>query len=817
MTVRVEGVLRTPINTPAANIPIKIITTIGAGETLSSAEVTYVTDASGNYGFDLVYATHEIYAMFDDAFELIGTSVANESVPTPTNINDLLHFSTPIQPEIVDKIYDDIYGCIDDLENDINTCMTCMSDQVVQGDTGVCQAMTVYTNDCLQACSAELTTAIQAGDAQTLSQSQAYTDATGAEIACCTEILSTSMSQLCTTMVASTEANGCAIAALCTDMEAGDASIIQSSKAYTDACTGNIEASITNMVRACDAAAYVCMTAISCCVEQVEDGATTTYRQDSPPGGANKGDVWYDTDDDNKAYRWNPDAQEVGETYTINVQSTYGYGYVATLSNSSPNPFIVRGTTVELFAGETPDNKTLMWFDSYTTPGDITPLTVRTGGNDYVLTWDNSIKSFASADGVNLFTSADVGNDIDVEIIKGLGVWEPVDDTRIEMQQSGYGIVTCAGDAVASIELLATSYSNTDVACAEILMRADKIAMHNGDATATTYPFYVEGDNVYMNCAMVNCLEGVEITSGILCAGEITAAIIQSAGFNSCSNPAGGAPQGYCLGAGGDAELNNVVIRGVIDGSVICGSTICGGVIKGSAIQSSYIATDVPSLTLTWANQEQYGSMDLTVICNQGNTPYMGYQSGVAASCTTTTPNLKIASYDYTGKTNYTRYTRRYITPYANGSSQLIHSSSKSCCYNVCCNDYAPVPAYNDGGVSICLCFRGTGTDRRIDSGTLRNGQSVTKVSGNTCVVFSATAYCCVQRASFCQGTNPPTYNTQIWVETGYHVYANVKKHDYCANVQCFCTSLYTNASARSHRLCDAANNATMPTSGGPS
>lgn len=302
MTVRVEGLLKTPLNTPAANIPIKIVTTVGAGDTLPTSETTYVTDANGGYGFDLVYATHEIYAMFDDTFELVGTTVTNESVPTPSTISELLHFSTPIQPEIVDQIYSDVYGCIGDLETDINTCMTCMSEQVVQGDTGVCQAMTVYTNECLQACSAEITTAIQAGDAQTLSQAQAYTDVTGTEIACCTEALSTSMSELCTTMVATTEANGTSIATLRTDMEAGDASIIQESKVYTDVCTGNVEASVTNMVRACDAAAYTCMGAISCCINVVEANASKTWYQDEEPVGANIGDLWYDTDNGNEPH-----------------------------------------------------------------------------------------------------------------------------------------------------------------------------------------------------------------------------------------------------------------------------------------------------------------------------------------------------------------------------------------------------------------------------------------------------------------------------------------------------------------------------------
>lgn len=428
MTIRVQGVLKNPLGQVVANVPIKVVTTSGFGDVLTTAEAIYFTDGLGNYDFNLEFATHDMYVMFTDTYELLGTTVANASVPTPTTISDLLFYTTPLPNDNEQCIRDDFSGCIGALESAWDTCIVQLSTQVAQGDTGVCQAMTTYTNDRLAACSAEMTTYVQAGDAFTLQESQAYADDVGTQITCCTNLLDTRLSSVCSTLSAYTASNDLAIANLCTDLQAGDAQVLQQAQAYSDVCNGVTCANLTNMIQACDAAVYTCMSVLNCCIEDVEFAQNTTFCQPNQPTTGKPGDVWYDSDDGNKPYYMNSSC-------------------VWTVAQDGNIPQLVTCTS-----GLT---------------GDIAVL-------------DSNI--------CNL-------------------------EDDIELQQAGYDIVTSAGSAVASISLLATSFTNTDVQCSEILMRADKIAMHNGDATTKTYPFYVTGNNVYMSNAYIQCLTGDKILS----------------------------------------------------------------------------------------------------------------------------------------------------------------------------------------------------------------------------------------------------------------------------------------------------------------
>lgn len=429
MSIRVLGVLYTPLNQVVQNVPIKVVTTSGFGNVLTTSEAIYFTDNQGNYDFNLAFGTHELYVMFTDTFELIGTTVANDSLIDPSyTISDLLQYTTPLPNQNEECIRHDFDSCISDLENAWDTCIVQLSQQVVQGDTGVCTAMTTYTNDRLQACSAELTDTIVAGDAAVLLESQAYADATGAEIGCCTTLLDTRLTSICSTFTAYTTSNDVAIAQMCTDFQAGDACILQQANAYADVCNGVVCADLQNMVQACDAAAYQCMSAISCCVTQVETNQNRTYCQATPPTTGKPGDTWYDSDDNNKPYYMNNACQwtEVRD------------GCVPSLVTCT------QGLT-----------------------GDITVL---------------------ECDIINL-------------------------EADVCLQQAGYDIVVSAGDATASIALLATSYSNTDVACSEILMQADKVAMHNGNGNCRSYPFYIQNNCVYMSNAYIQNLTGDKINA----------------------------------------------------------------------------------------------------------------------------------------------------------------------------------------------------------------------------------------------------------------------------------------------------------------
>ena len=128
---------------------------------------------------------------------------------------------------------------------------------------------------------------------------------------------------------------------------------------------------------------------------------------------------------------------------------------------------------------------------------------------------------------------------------------------------------------------------------------------------------------------------------------------------------------GWAIDGGGAAEFSDVTVRGRIHGSVI----------TGSAIQASYIASGVRMLTLSWYNQERYGSMDVGHIEGSGNTPYMGYNVSVTGSATVKGNNniayVDIKSYDYSNTSEHIRYTRKQITPTFTGSSRIYYYSDR--------------------------------------------------------------------------------------------------------------------------------------------
>lgn len=285
--VTITGVLKTPMNTPASCVPIEVESTGGTCDVLTSAVSTYYTDADGCYCFDLNYGCNQIRAQFDDAMECIGDSVTNCSVPNPSTINELLCYTTPVQPPVVDNIYECIDDVYNDLINDINTDCISLQTQIADGDAAVVNCMTIYTNECTGECMAVMTDYVNAGDASVLSQANAYTDTCGTEIASCTTQLSTELAAINSNYITcSTYNTGQASMIDC--LEAGDASVYSNSTAYTNQCTGEVCAFMLNCISTGNAEVIVCIdtleyvspddlnTAVATLEQQISAGDATT-------------------------------------------------------------------------------------------------------------------------------------------------------------------------------------------------------------------------------------------------------------------------------------------------------------------------------------------------------------------------------------------------------------------------------------------------------------------------------------------------------------------------------------------------------------
>jgi hypothetical protein len=110
---------------------------------------------------------------------------------------------------------------------------------------------------------------------------------------------------------------------------------------------------------------FVTATAVDVTARVSASGKNTVYRQDYEPTGGTYvlGDVWFDTDDDNKIYRYSPAA-------TATVTNKVLSGNVATLTVSAPHSFVV-GETITVSGVDATFN------GSYTVTAAPTALTVR--------------------------------------------------------------------------------------------------------------------------------------------------------------------------------------------------------------------------------------------------------------------------------------------------------------------------------------------------------------------------------------------------------------------------------------------------------
>jgi hypothetical protein len=99
--------------------------------------------------------------------------------------------------------------------------------------------------------------------------------------------------------------------------------------------------------------------------QESADGKNTVYRQEYEPTGGTyaQGDTWFDTDDDNKIYRYS-------KAITATITNKSLSGNVATLTVSSPHSF-VNGETITVSGVDSTFN------GSYTVTGAPNSLTVR--------------------------------------------------------------------------------------------------------------------------------------------------------------------------------------------------------------------------------------------------------------------------------------------------------------------------------------------------------------------------------------------------------------------------------------------------------
>ena len=370
---------------------------------------------------------------------------------------------------------------------------------------------------------------------------------------------------------------------------------------------------------------------------------------------------------------------------------------------------------------------------------------------------------------------------------------------------------------------------------------ADKFRISSKAGDQAVFQVDTATGKTVIKAALIGELDAGKITTGTLSGDRINATSKIFVGSGNSSATLSGSDSAWRL-AVGNAQMSVAPFRvtsdgklfatnaditghinatsgrfsGLVEGSTIKGSTIeagiiRGGVITGAAIQGSYIASDVPLLTLTWRNQEEYGSMSIEVLESQGRDIYFGYQTGVTDTVDAAgTATLRIASYDYKPTSQKVRYTRRHITPNGHFRSQTMWEDTKTTTHwnTSRCSSYPPYPTAQDVGVVPTLIVNG----HHYNFPKMHNGHSV--VIGGirlNCAMHVSNSRTCTNHGT---GSGMTSY-AKSFTDVSYSFTYQFEYFDYSGNRPHLQVTAVTSGSTRNIHITDVANNISPPTNGG--
>lgn len=106
MTIQVTGVLADSGGNIAPNVPIRIYTTTGYGETMRTATLDAITSPSGEYDFPVAIGQHIIFVRYNERYENLGETSVNSDTQSPQTLDSLLTLSEPITPAGIQELVD---------------------------------------------------------------------------------------------------------------------------------------------------------------------------------------------------------------------------------------------------------------------------------------------------------------------------------------------------------------------------------------------------------------------------------------------------------------------------------------------------------------------------------------------------------------------------------------------------------------------------------------------------------------------------------------------------------------------------------------
>ena len=173
MQVNIHGLLVDPSGNTLPSHDIRITS---KDDLLNSIETT---DDNGNYSFILSEGWHYVEVLFKGKYLIVGDLLVDGSTPSPITLNDLLKYSSPIEPDDLIELPTEYQSLQDSLENSSLTQYREQRSQLVNPLTHKVSLVKAYESDDGNERSLVELEDLTSCDASVQTQNQVYTDSEG--------------------------------------------------------------------------------------------------------------------------------------------------------------------------------------------------------------------------------------------------------------------------------------------------------------------------------------------------------------------------------------------------------------------------------------------------------------------------------------------------------------------------------------------------------------------------------------------------------------------------------------------------------------
>lgn len=249
--IRVKGIVNSPIEEPIQFTSLLVQCITGSLEVLPNSYALIELDETGEYDFTILNGSYRVYANYENSMKvnILGEfSVSDGMNEEFYSLNRLVSNFSPMAPDWALDLDGKWQGLFDALVNDANTRISSINQAIQDGDALVIRDMSTFVNDVLGAQGAAITDQIQAGNAQVLAQSKAYTDTAGNEIASNVTEVRNSLATVSQQLTTYKDETNSTFSQITNRIDTNEANLKSEISAEVNAQTGEMELRIENSI-----------------------------------------------------------------------------------------------------------------------------------------------------------------------------------------------------------------------------------------------------------------------------------------------------------------------------------------------------------------------------------------------------------------------------------------------------------------------------------------------------------------------------------------------------------------------------------------